>query len=105
MEINHFDMILGQYFLKGNKATVVPFCDEIMLIGDTWTWNLLTHQHRREVKVQHVSALSMSRVMRESDVETYARVVKEVEDDDGVGTPIPAEIFNVLAKYAYLMPD
>ena len=33
MEMNDFDMLLGQDFLKGNKAIVVPFCDEVVLVG------------------------------------------------------------------------
>lgn len=32
MEMNDFDMILGHDFLKGNKAIVVPFCDEVVLV-------------------------------------------------------------------------
>lgn len=43
MEMNDFDMILGPNFLKGNKAIVVPFCNGIMLIGDTRTWTFPTH--------------------------------------------------------------
>eukprot|EP00253_Pinus_taeda_P008914 PITA_08914 len=68
MEMNEFDVILGQDFLKGNKAIVVPFCDE------------------------------------ESDVETYVVMFKGVDGDE-VGTPISAEISDVLAEYADLMPD
>ena len=33
MQMNDFDMILGQDFLKGNKAIVVPFCNEVVLVG------------------------------------------------------------------------
>lgn len=33
MEMNDFDMILGQDFLKGSKAIVVPFYDEVLLVG------------------------------------------------------------------------
>ena len=33
MEMDDFDMILGEDFLKGNKAIVVPFCDEVVLVG------------------------------------------------------------------------
>jgi len=44
MEMNDFDMILGQDFLKGNKAIVVPFCDEVVLVGQTRTWTLPTHR-------------------------------------------------------------
>jgi len=55
--------------------------------------------------MKDVSTLSMSRAMQDSDVETYAIVIKEVEDHDGVGMPILAKISNVLAKYVDLMPD
>eukprot|EP00253_Pinus_taeda_P030905 PITA_30905 len=91
-------------FLKGNNAIVVPFCDEVVLVGQTQTWTLLTHRQRREVNVEHVSALSLGRAMKESDVETYAVMFKGVDGDE-VGTPISAEIFDVLAEYADLMPD
>eukprot|EP00253_Pinus_taeda_P034045 PITA_34045 len=60
---------------------------------------------RKEVKVQHVSALSLEKAMQESDMETYATIIREFDEDDGVGTPIPTEISEVLAKYADLMPD
>lgn len=65
MEMNDFDMIFGHDFLKGNNAIVVPFCDEIMLIGGSQTWTFFTHKKRKEVKVQHVSTLSMSSVMQD----------------------------------------
>ena len=54
--------------------------------------------------MQHVSALSLERAMKESDMETYAVMFKDVEGD-GVGTPVPAEISDVLTEYADLMPD
>ena len=63
MKMKKFDMILRQDIFKGNKAIFVPFCDEIMLIGDTQMWNFPIHQQRSEVKVQHVFSLSMSREM------------------------------------------
>ena len=44
MEMNNFDMILGQDFLNGNKAIVVPFCDEVVLVGQSQTWTLPTHR-------------------------------------------------------------
>ena len=37
MEMNGFDMILGQDFLKVNKVIVVPFCDEDKLLQLGWT--------------------------------------------------------------------
>ena len=37
MEMNKFDMILRQDFLKGNKVIVVPFCDEVVLVGQSQT--------------------------------------------------------------------
>jgi len=104
MEMNNFDMILGQDFLKGNRAIVVPFCDEVVLVGQSQTWTLPTHRQRREVKVQHVLALSLEKAMKESNMETYAVMFKDVEGD-GVGTPVPAEISEVLTKYVDLMPD
>lgn len=55
--------------------------------------------------MKHVSALNTSREMQDVDVETYVIVIREVEYDDGVGMPIPINIFNVLAKYADLRPD
>ena len=54
--------------------------------------------------MQHVSALSLEKAMKESDMETYAVMFKGVEGD-GVGTPVPAEIFDVLTEYVDLMPD
>jgi len=103
MEMNGFDMIPGEDFLKGNKAIVVPFCDEVVLVGQSQTWTFPTHRQRREVRVQ-VSALSLEKAMKDSNMETYAVMFKDVEGD-GVGTPIPAEISEVLTKYADLMPD
>lgn len=47
----------------------------------------------------------MSRVVQRSDVETYVFIIKEIQDDDGVGMHIPDEIFDVLDKYADLMPN
>eukprot|EP00253_Pinus_taeda_P023421 PITA_23421 len=91
-------------FLKGNRAIVVPFCDEVVLVGQSQTWTLPTQRQRREVKVEHVSALSLEKAMKESDMETYAVMFKGVEGD-GVGMPVPAEISEVLTKYADLMPD
>lgn len=44
MEMNDFNVILGQDFLKGNKAIVFPFCDEVVLVGQTRTWTLPTHR-------------------------------------------------------------
>ena len=35
MEMNDFDVILGQDFLKGNREVIVPFCNEVMLIGES----------------------------------------------------------------------
>lgn len=52
-----------------------------------------------------MSALSMSRAMRDFNVETYAIVIREVEHDDRVGMPIPTDIFIVLAKYENLIPN
>ena len=104
MEMNDFDMILGQDFLKDNKAIFVPFYDEVVLVGQTQTWTLPTHRQRKEVRVQHVSALSLEKAMKESDMEIYAVMFKDVEGD-GVGMPVPAEISDVLTKYADLMPD
>ena len=104
MEMNDFDVILGKDFFEGNRAIVVPFCDEVVLVGQSQTWTLPTHRQRREVKVQHVSALSLEKAMKESDMETYAVMFKGVEGDE-VGTPISAEISDVLAEYADLMPD
>ncbi len=49
MEMNDFDMTLGQDF--GNRAIVVPFCDEVVLVGQSQTWTFPTHRQRREVKV------------------------------------------------------
>lgn len=54
--------------------------------------------------MQHVSALSLDKAMKDSDMETYAVIFKGVECD-GVGTPVLAEISKVLAKYVDLMPD
>ena len=90
--------------MKGNRAIVVPFCDEVVLVGQSQTWTLPTHRQRREVKVQHVFALSLEKAMKESDMETYAVMFKGVEGD-GVGTPVPAEISDVLAEYVDLIPD
>lgn len=104
MEMSDFDMILGQDFLKGNKAIVVPFCDEVILVGQTQAWTLPTHGQRREVKVQHVSTLSLERAMKDANMETYAVVFKDVEED-GARSPIPAGISDVLTQYADLMPD
>jgi len=47
----------------------------------------------------------MSRVTWDSYVETYVTIIREVEDDDGVGTPIPTEIYDVLEKYTDLIPE
>jgi len=58
----------------------------------------------REVRVQHVSALSLEKDMKESNMETYVVVFKGVEGD-GVGTHVPVEISEVLTKYADLMLD
>jgi len=33
MEMNDFDIILGQDLLKGNRAIVVPFYDEVVMVG------------------------------------------------------------------------
>lgn len=33
MEMNEFNMILGQDFLKGNKEIFVRFYDEVLLVG------------------------------------------------------------------------
>ena len=77
--------------MKGNRAIVVPLCDEVVLVGQSQTWTLPTHRQRREVKVQHVSALSLEKAMKESDMETYAMMFKGVEGD-GVGMLVPAEI-------------
>ena len=49
MEMNDFDMILGQDFLKGNKEIIGLFCDEMMLIGGSQTWISPTHKKRKEV--------------------------------------------------------
>ena len=103
MEMNNFDMILGQDFLKGNKAIVVPFCDEVVLVGKSQNLTFPTHRQRHEFKVQHVSALSLEKAMKESYMETYALMFKEVEGDE-VGMPVPAEISEVVAKYADLIP-
>lgn len=54
--------------------------------------------------MQHVSALSLERAMKDSNMETYAVMFKDVEDD-GVGTPVPTEISDVMTEYADLMPD
>ena len=51
IEMNDFDMILGQDFLNGNKAIVVPFCDEVLLVGQSQSWTLPTHRQRWEFKV------------------------------------------------------
>eukprot|EP00253_Pinus_taeda_P017999 PITA_17999 len=91
-------------FLKRNKAIIVPFCDEVVRVGQSQIWTFSTHRQRREVKVQHVSALCLEKAMKESDMETYAVMFKGVEGDR-VGTPVPAKISEVLAKYAYLMPN
>jgi len=105
MEMNDFDVIFRQDFLKGNRAVIVPSCDKVMLIGESQTWTLPTHKQRKEVKVQHVFALSLEKAMWEPDVETYVTVIREVDSDDEVGTPVPADISEVLAKYANLMLD
>jgi len=39
------------------------------------------------------------------DVETYMTIIRKIEDDYGVGMPILANIFDVLANYADLMPN
>ena len=54
--------------------------------------------------MQHVSALSLEKAMKDSNMETYVVMFKNV-GGDGVGTPVPAEISDVLTKYADLMPD
>lgn len=104
MEMNDFEMILRQDFLNGNKVIVVPFYDEVVLVGQTQTWTLSTHRQRGEVKVKHVSALSLEKDTKESDMETYAVMFKDVEGD-GVGMPVPTEVFELLTKYVDLMPD
>jgi len=104
MDMNEFDIILGQDLLKGNRAIVVPFYDEVVLVGQTQNWTLPTHRKRREVKVKHVSTLSLEKDMKESDMETYAVMFKGVEGD-GVGTPVPAAISDVLTEYVDLMPN
>lgn len=95
MEMNDFNMILRQDFLKGNKAIFFPFCDDVVLVGHTQNWTLPTHRQRGEVKVQHVSALSLEKEMKESDMETYVVMFKDVKGD-GVGTPLRAEISDVV---------
>eukprot|EP00253_Pinus_taeda_P035450 PITA_35450 len=90
--------------LEGKQAFVVPFCDEVVLVGQSQTWTFPTHRQRREFKVQHVSTLSLEKAMKESDMETYAVMFKGVEGD-GVGMPVRTEISEVLTKYTYLMPD
>jgi len=52
MEMNDFDMILGQDFLKGNKVIVVPFCDEVLIVGQNRTWALPTHRQRSRSRIQ-----------------------------------------------------
>ena len=42
--------------------------------------------------------------MKDLGIETFATAIQGVETD-GVGTPIPAEISNVLEQYEDLMPD
>jgi hypothetical protein len=54
--------------------------------------------------VQYVSTLSLEKAMKESDMETYAVMFKGVEGDV-VGTPVLAEISDVLTEYVDLMPD
>jgi len=98
-------MILGQYIMKGNKIVVIFFCDDILLIGGSQTWNFPTHRQRREVKVQHVSTLSMSRAMQRSNFETYATIIRETGEDDGMGMLVPAEIYDLLYRYENLMPE
>lgn len=76
-----------------------------MLIGGSQTWTFSTYKQRKEVKVQHVSELSLEKTMWESNVETYAVVIREVKCNDGVGTHVPVDISKVMAKYTDLMPD
>ena len=104
MEMSDFDMILGQDFLKGNRVVVSPSSSEIVIWKDSRWWTIPTHAQRREVSVQYVSAPSMSKAMKDPGIETFATVIRGVEDD-GVGTPIPTEISDVLERYADLMPD
>ena len=54
--------------------------------------------------MQHVSTLSLEKAMSESDMETYVVMFKGVKGD-GVGTPVLAEISEVLAKYPNLRPN
>eukprot|EP00253_Pinus_taeda_P020036 PITA_20036 len=98
-----------------SKAKVTGLAHEVPVQAGDWTGQLdftVTEMNdfdvilgqRREVNVQHVSALSLERAMKESDVETYVVVCKGVDSDEE-GMPISAEISDVLAEYADLMPD
>eukprot|EP00253_Pinus_taeda_P002951 PITA_02951 len=96
-----------------SRAKVVGLAHEVPVQIKDWmgqldfttqTWTFPTHRQRREVKVQHVSALSLEKAMKESDMETYAVMFKAVEGD-GVGTRVPAKISDVMAEYVDLMPD
>ena len=41
MEMNDFEILMEEEFLKGNKVVITPFYDEIELFRDSWTWNYL----------------------------------------------------------------
>ena len=55
--------------------------------------------------MQHDYALIMNREIQDVDIETYTTVIRKVEDNDGVGAPLPNTIFDVLERYADLMHD
>jgi len=43
--------------------------------------------------------------MQRSNVETYATIIREIGEDDGMGTLVPTDIYDVLYRYANLMPE
>jgi len=43
--------------------------------------------------------------MQRSNFETYATIIRETREDDGMGTLVPAEIYDVLYRYANIMPE
>jgi hypothetical protein len=64
MPMDDFEVILGQEFLRRTHSVLMPWMDNMVILGEHKAWVVCTTTRKSGGKVQLVSALSMKRAAR-----------------------------------------
>lgn len=108
IEMEDFEMILGQESLRLRKVAVIPHLESLMFMDPAHTILVKMTERRQSGKNQVVSALSMKKSAKKNNKEPMflAALLGGWDELDGVTkTPVPPDVDEIILEFEDRMPE